>query len=196
MQVLKLATGRQREIFRLLQRHSLPEFYGSLYADFGNALDFLQAFLKYRHENLDDQWSQHQIMPEVRKKSLLIEPLQVSVFADEGMNLWGQGLIDINALLLPFSSSPGDVSGAVSKIEHIISACFRENMVQIGQQDAMVLMPLLIASAETTHTWNLLVKGVSSGHPGARDAFRHFVGFLGLLQINPTFLDRSNLPGM
>ncbi|KKU52497.1 MAG: hypothetical protein UX74_C0011G0017 [Parcubacteria group bacterium GW2011_GWA2_47_10b] len=183
-----LTNEAQGEYFRQIRKHRLPKFFQTFFADFGSALDFLSAFAKYRVDFTLDSWAVEHIQVPVRAQLLALKPEVVEKFVTVALEGVLKKKYDFNALLIPFGTARRDTQHAVRVWELILGAILQENFLNKSPVSTIVLVPYLVETQYTTHSWALLAEGVAARDAAAVKAFTRLLTLFALIHIVPRFV--------
>lgn len=186
---IELNNPEQKQYFRLLSSHRLPDFFGNLFEEPERALDFLHAFAKYRDEYRDDRWSGIKVIAQLRQQALTLTPQQVDKLCTIGMNKWFGNQLDLGTTLgIVFSSPANDIRHAAAIVQVINRAFLREDFYTLGTSGCFMAIVILIVTAAFTRTWALLTEGVKKAVPESEHAFGNFLWVMALLDKAPHFV--------
>ena len=190
---LSLKIERQQQCFESLQRRKLPKFFRNLFGSSEHAVDFLQAFARYRLQRPEDPWSRDKVLPRIRQQAQRMSARRFTDFVQCGLARWRAGSADPTVLILPLSSSSGDISNAVRVYNLILGTSFSHAPV-IGtfMEESLILLAMLIVRQTDLHSWPLLVEGVREGREAACEAFRKMLGLWFFVGIAPKFVAVSS----
>ena len=190
---LTLTTERQQQCFESLQRRKLPRFFRNLFGSSEHAIDFLQAFVKFRLQRPEDSWSHEKVLPRIRWQALRMSPRRFTDFVQYGLARWRSGSADPSVLIVPLSSSPGDISHAVRVYNLVLDSAFSYAPL-IGNfiEQALIILGMLIVRQGDLQSWSLLVEGVREGREAASETFRKLLGLWFFVGIAPRFVAVSS----
>ena len=190
---LTLTTERQQQCFEFIQRRKLPKFFKNLFGSSEHAVDFLQAFARFRLQRPEDPWSRDKVLPRIRQQALRMSTRRFTDFVQCGLARWRAGSAEPTVLILPLSSSSGDISNAVRVYNLVLDSAFSHAPV-IGKfmEESLILLAMLIVRQTDLHSWPLLVEGVREGREAACEAFRKMLGLWFFVGIAPKFVAVSS----
>ena len=190
---LTLTTERQQQCFESIQRRKLPKFFRDLFGSSAHAVDFLQAFIKFQLQRPEDSWSHEKVLPQIRRQALRMSPRRFTDFVQCGLARWRSGSADPSVLILPLSSSPGDVSNAVRVYNLVLDSAFSHApLIYKSIEESLIILAMLIVRQRDLKSWALLVEGVRAGGEAASEAFRKLLGLWFFVGIAPRFVAVSS----
>ena len=190
-----LTPTRERQLlcFESIQRHRLPRFFGDLFGSSAQALDFLQAFVEFEFQRPEDTWSREKVLPQIRQQALRMSPRRFRDFVQGGLARWRSRSVDPSVLILPLSSSPGDISNAVRVYNLVLDTAFSHApSIYDFIEESLIILAMLIVRQRDLQSWSLLVEGVREGREAASEAFRKLLGLWLFVGITPRFVAVSS----
>jgi len=122
-----------------------------------------------------------------------MSPRHFTDFVQCGLARWRSGSADPRVLILPLSSSPGDVSNAVRVYNLVLNSAFSHAPL-IGNfiEQSLIILGMLIVRQSDLRSWSLLVEGVREGREAASEAFEKLLGLWFFVGIAPKFVAVSS----